>query len=57
VGLWEGRTRREGIWGGMMVDTGAGYSFFDPWIRNKFFPDPLLTGPDLEKNGMDGGSG
>ena len=30
---------------------------FDPWIRNKFFPDPLLTGPDLEKNGMDGGSG
>ena len=41
VGLWEGRTRREGIWDGMMVDTGAGYSFFDLWIRNKFFPDPL----------------
>ena len=23
---------------------------FDPWIRNMFFPDPFLTGPDLEKN-------
>jgi hypothetical protein len=28
VGLWEGRTRREGIWDGMMVDTGAGYSLY-----------------------------
>ena len=26
VGLWEGR--REGIWDGMMVDTGAGYSLY-----------------------------